>query len=354
ELQATGYLASASYAPLAGGPKAGEKVVYGIHPTFDRRPRRRAGSAAHGSVSNAAPPTPRQRAGVALHGSVTTGQAPELTPLSEERQAAERSPLPLGDGQGEGVLPTPAAGRHAASPVATVEPQKSPLQIELESFGVTPARAAALVATHPEAHVTARIEYVRDLLGRSGARSLKNPAGFLTRAIEDAYTIPDQPSPAHIRELQAVREASPLSIVADAASALSGSAAASPATPPVATAEPSHLAHIHAERPTDVTQPCERPADPVAFNPHWGPLAAALKERLTAATYAAWILPACPVDTASPDDAAERPTLTLQLPTAFALDRWRRPPISTALQAASASLNITVVLRYGTAAAEEA
>lgn len=41
ELQTTGYLAGAAYAPLAGGPRAGEKVVYAVQPAFDRRPRRR-------------------------------------------------------------------------------------------------------------------------------------------------------------------------------------------------------------------------------------------------------------------------------------------------------------------------
>src|SRR5207302_5142060 len=45
ELVSTGYLATSGYAPLAGGPGAGEKVVYALDPAFDRRPRRRAGAA---------------------------------------------------------------------------------------------------------------------------------------------------------------------------------------------------------------------------------------------------------------------------------------------------------------------
>jgi hypothetical protein len=82
----------------------------------------------------------------------------------------------------------------------------------------------------------------------------------------------------------------------------------------------------------------------------WGQLAAALKERLSAATYAAWILPAHPQAPEGPPrpwgpgGGSERRTLTLLLPSAFALDRWRRPPIAPALAAAAASLDVSVTL----------
>ncbi|HEV2124965.1 MAG TPA: replication initiator protein A, partial [Chloroflexota bacterium] len=46
ELEEQGFLAEARYAPLAGGPTAGEKVIYGFQAAFDRRPRRRAGTVA--------------------------------------------------------------------------------------------------------------------------------------------------------------------------------------------------------------------------------------------------------------------------------------------------------------------
>ena len=74
---------------------------------------------------------------------------------------------------------------------------------------------------------------------------------------------------------------------------------------------------------------------------------AALKERLSAATYAAWVAPARPAEAEPPPagEASERQALAVQLPSAFALDRWRRPPIAPALAEAAASLGIAVTLR---------
>ena len=114
---------------------------------------------------------------------------------------------------------------------------------------------------------------------------------------------------------------------------------------------------------------------------------AALKERLSAATFAAWVAPARPIDGAPlppPDEqrpqgereqvAPARPvdgeslppaapppaagpgeagnpaegrqqTLAIQLPSAYALERWRRPPIAPALAEAAAALGITVTLQ---------
>jgi hypothetical protein len=80
----------------------------------------------------------------------------------------------------------------------------------------------------------------------------------------------------------------------------------------------------------------------------WGPLATALKERLTGATYAAWILPAQPVPQDDAESTGETQILTLRLPNTFTLDRWRRPPIAPALAEASATLDIAVSLEVTT------
>jgi hypothetical protein len=61
---------------------------------------------------------------------------------------------------------------------------------------------------------------------------------------------------------------------------------------------------------------------------------------LSGATYAAFVLPAKPVDGS---DAGGR-SLALALPSGFALDRWRRPPIAPALAEAAAELGIAVAL----------
>jgi hypothetical protein len=85
-------------------------------------------------------------------------------------------------------------------------------------------------------------------------------------------------------------------------------------------------------------------------HPLWTPLAAALKERLSPATYAAWIAPARPQTAATEsgtpanEDQTKR-ALTLIVPNAFALDRWYRPPIASALQEAATALNVEVTLQ---------
>jgi hypothetical protein len=76
----------------------------------------------------------------------------------------------------------------------------------------------------------------------------------------------------------------------------------------------------------------------------WPQLARALQQRLSAATYAAWVAPA----QAAPGDgsaaAGGERRLTVILPTAFALDRWRRPPIAPALEEAAAALGMAITL----------
>jgi hypothetical protein len=95
----------------------------------------------------------------------------------------------------------------------------------------------------------------------------------------------------------------------------------------------------------------------------WGQLAAALKQRLSGATYAAWILPAQPLDPnpgtpaegadgAGEPVAGQRTVVRLALPSAFALDRWRRPPVAPALAEAAAGLGIDVVLEVTAAAGQ--
>ena len=76
----------------------------------------------------------------------------------------------------------------------------------------------------------------------------------------------------------------------------------------------------------------------------WGRLTAALKERLSAATYAAWVRPAVPAAGEEGAEGSAETRLTVLLPSAYALDRWRRPPLAGALQAAAGALGLEVVL----------
>ncbi len=340
ELQTTGYLATAAYTPMAGGRGplkaggAGDKVVYGIHPLFDRRPRRRAGAA-----------------GVA--GTLIQGAASALghgLPEPALVESASLEPASL-----EPPAPEPAVD----SPPA---PAGDALQVELESFGITPARAAALVAAHPAADIAARMAYVRELLRRPGASPLKNPAGFLARAIEEAYAVPKprpapQPAPAPLPE--------PL---------------CSPVEPLAREPLPKERQGKGAKASAPPREPEPPGTEAVPDESPWGRLAAALKIRLSAATYAAWVAPAEPATpgisagpagatlAANPDKggpvapappeagavetnesvagqgAGAPATLTVILPSAFALDRWRRPPLSTALQEAAPALNLSVIL----------
>jgi hypothetical protein len=301
ELQTTGYLAGAAYAPLAGGPRAGEKVVYAVQPAFDRRPRRRAGSLAE----------PHRPDAALAAGEAAAPEPPEPPTLA--------------------TFPTRGVAGAGDTPAAPPPPAPSPVLAELVAFGVSPARAAALVAGYPEAHITSRLAYVRELLRRPGATPVKNPAGYLARAIEQGYALPDRaPAPP-------------------------------PAPPPPPHApEPAPAAPAASAPPAtaDAPRATETPAA-VADDTPWGRLAAALKERLSAASYAAWVLPAGPAgpaaDGESPgSDAAPDAPLVVLLPSAFALDRWRRPPLAPALRDAAASLGLTVVLEQRPAAAEEA
>jgi hypothetical protein len=76
----------------------------------------------------------------------------------------------------------------------------------------------------------------------------------------------------------------------------------------------------------------------------WGRLAAALKERLSAATYAAWVRPAVPASAEEGAEGGAETRLTVLLPSAYALDRWRRPPLAGALQEAAGALGLDVAL----------
>src|SRR5688500_1488382 len=127
ELRARDYLSDVHLAPLAGGPNAGEKVVYAFNPAFDLRGKKRV-----------------------------TGSAP----ASETRTAVE-------------------------APHQTAE--VPPLQLALEAFGVSAKRAAALVEQFPEEHIATRLEYVRARSKDQKAAPLRNPAGYLAKAIEDGF-----------------------------------------------------------------------------------------------------------------------------------------------------------------------
>ena len=231
ELREHGYLTSADYAPLAGGPNAGEKVVYAFNPTFDQRGKRR------------------------------------LTPPPK--------PVPKQE-----------------------QPETSPLQLELESFGITPKRAAALVESFSEDHIAKRIEHVRARTKDGKATPLRNPAGYLAKAIEDSF---------------AVKEATP-------------APAARPAAPPAVSQIPTG---------SPVVQPPSVP-DPDGV---WGALARALRTRLSGATYAAFVAPSL---VAAPVVADGRRDLTLALPSSFAFEKWHRPPIKGALAEALAELGIAL------------
>ncbi|MBI3970200.1 MAG: replication initiator protein A [Chloroflexi bacterium] len=314
ELQQTGYLGSCGYAPLAGGPQAGEKVVYGFEAAFDRRSRRRAG--AWGTrIRDRGSGVGERGDDVAMPArpaELSTGTS--TAPAAPTRSTAAR-----------------ASEAWAAAPVTA-------LQLELESFGMTPARAAALATTYPDAHVAARIAYVRDMMGRAGGKALKNPAGFLAKAIEEGYVVPETPR----RQVAGV------------------ASAASLASPDV---------------PVESSPGVQNgDGDSTVTDERWVRLTELLKARLSGATYASWVLPAYPArlkqvqsakckvqsedtceahlgiglgDQARQENQADHP-LTVVVPSAFALDRWRRPPIAPVLDEAAAALGMTVELRTAT------
>jgi hypothetical protein len=284
ELQTTGYLAGASYAPLAGGPRAGEKVVYAVQPAFDRRPRRRAGS-------------------------VPATVYPELT-AEPAAPGPGAEPPPL---EAPGLEVLASSPQTPALPAPVTPAAISPLQEELERFGVTPARAARLVETYPEGQVAACLDYVRGLLRRPGGTTLTNPAGYLARAIEQGYALPAPGAAPALAPAPAPAE--------------------TPVPPPVSAAPP----------PAPAPAP-EPPSEEEVDESTWGRLTAALKARLSAATYAAWVRPAAPASGEGETAGSAETRLTVLLPSAYALDRWRRPPLAGALQEAAGALGLNVVL----------
>jgi hypothetical protein len=153
---------------------------------------------------------------------------------------------------------------------------------------------------------------------------VKNPAGLLARAIEQAYVVPEVPRAASFAPRSEPRPA----VEAQAVAAPAATTIATPAVEAVAAGVPEQPDH--------------------AEHPLWTPLANALKERLSPATYAGWIAPARPLEAdGTPEGAAaDTPTrLTIVLPNAFTLERWYRPPIAPALQEACAAANIAVDLK---------
>lgn len=262
ELREHGYLTSAGYAPLSGGPTAGEKVVYAFNPAFDQRPKRRAGSLAV--------PSPASQPGL-----------------------PEPPPVPAGPVV---LSPSPAASK---KPVPTTT-----LQITLEEFGITPKRAAALVDAFPESHIQARLDHVRALMRDKHARPLRNPAGYLAKAIEDSFSVPQSP----------------------------------PAVKPVPVVAPTlRLVEPVTDAPFPSVEPSSSPEPELEFTGVWGDLARVLKERLSGASYAAWVLPAHGEETAAGQ-------LKILVPSAFAIERWHRPPLAAALAEAATSLGIHLTI----------
>jgi hypothetical protein len=178
----------------------------------------------------------------------------------------------------------------------------SPLQLELESFGITPKRAAALVDEFSAEHVSARIEHVRARVKDRSAEPLHNPAGYLAKAISESFTVKES-------------------------------------TPARAVAPPSPVVDI----PVEIV--------PLLPDPEgiWGDLARDLRGRLSGATYAAFVAPV--LHTASqPHERDSTGTLTLILPSPFAFEKWHRPPIRAALAEATAALGIELELQAPPAA----
>jgi hypothetical protein len=177
-------------------------------------------------------------------------------------------------------------------------PDTSPLQLELESFGITPKRAAALVESFSEDHIAKRIQHVRARTKDAKAAPLRNPAGYLAKAIEDSFAVKEQ-APAVV--------------------------APSKAPPPLQTAVETPPALVAMPEPDGV----------------WADLARELRARLSAATYAAFV---APVLQAAPEIPGGTRTLTLTLPSPFTFEKWHRPPIKGALVEATAALDLQLTL----------
>jgi hypothetical protein len=337
ELIAHGFLGTAEYAPLAGGPGAGEKVMYAFNAEFDQRPRRRAGAALH-VVPSAGALTASTPARVAAADTPTPAMAAAVTSVPPSPDAAPEVLAGKSARPALALVKAPAkpVGSADAVPSATAIPSKkslSPaLKAELEAFGISPSRAAALVAQFPEGHVRARMEYVRALLetperrtsGSGGGSRLRNPAGYLARAIEESYAVP------------AAAPAAPMTTSGSStpqAQSASAASAGQLAPPERSDSGASASASSGPVEPEDAEVLPEGP---------WGDLLRALRSSLTGATYAAWIRPA------NLGDAQEAGTITVKLPSTYALDRWHRPPISGALAQAAATLGLTVTLEVST------
>lgn len=259
ELRARGYLLDAQYAPLATG--AGEKVGY----TFRALPSRGA--------TDATPDGP-----------------------------ATFVPAPGGS-------TGPASTAPAAKPEEAAPSSPPPLQLALEALGVSSRRAASLVSAFPAAHIQERIDHVHALRRDSRAQPLRNPGGYLVKAIEDGYTV---------------------------------TGAMPPPSQPV-------LAVVPQQAPETITP--ETVAPPAALPPGlWGELAGALRERLSAATYAAWVLPVHGEPCESPPDSAR--AMRLVVPSSFAYERWRRDPLAHALAGAAGDLRIQVTVEVAAAPPE--
>jgi hypothetical protein len=309
ELRARGYLAGVQYLPMAGGPGAGEKVAYAFDPTFDARPRRRAGSAvsapaAIGPARDVAPRVPRD--------------ADDL---------GESLALAAPDGPADQIV----AVRAAVSEGKPVVDEEAVARVAiLEAFGVTAARARQLVLAYPGPHVDAQVAALRDRLeraksGHGRTAALRNPAGYLAQSIVDGFATPaTRPLPF------------PSSRNADAP----------PARPvPMPSTEPVHPVPFSAELDAPRATVPALPDGP----PEFVAVCAALRAALSSATFSAWVATVLPADGTEgaedgPDEGDARPVVVVRVPTRFAMARWDRDPLAGALRGAEATLGVRVRL----------
>jgi hypothetical protein len=269
---------------------------------------------------------------------------PTAEPAALEPGSAGSSPAAETGAAAVAAVATSTRGGETLRAQPARSPQ-SPLQAELESFGISPKRAAALAGDYPEAHVASRIAYVRALVegaSRGRNQALRNPAGYLARAIEDGYT---SSGPAAGSKVPGAGPAGAAGAHAAGVQAASGRPASA-----AAPAQPDHPAPEHSTAPANDANGGSTgvvpagPAEP-ELTGAWGQLAAALRAQLSGATYAAWVQPAQAGDEPVEEPAGGRQRLTVLLPTPFALERWRRPPIAEALAGAAAALGIDVEVK---------
>lgn len=297
DLVVHGYLSGAQYLPMAGGPSAGEKVCYAIDPRFDARPRRRAGTTTATApivddeerstripdVIRVAPPTTAVAVGAPVPISVI---APAFAAVAEPHAVASD--------------PSPADAA-AMTRVAT-----------LVSFGITRSRARHLVTTFPGQHIDAQVEAFRARLerarsGRGGIVAPRNPAGYLAQSIIEGFATRTDGAQATTR----VEEPRPLPDIVP--------------LPPVPAA------------PLIPPPPLPLPEGPPAFVA----VCAAMRATLTSAMYGAWVATLTPVDgVAIADDV-----VTMRVPNLFAMGRWNREPLASALTSAEASVGVRIVLK---------